>query len=100
MMTPEHPLTFILLDDEWRPVDRLTADLGWPALVGRLLAVDSRWLAIEQRRDDQDAISPRWPDIVTSRSVHRRLRALDIGLVDHVIHGRCASFSFRTAGLL
>lgn len=91
-------LHLLILDDEWRPLDRLGADRDWRGTVNALLHWDSRWLAIEQRRADSPL--PQWTDIRLTRWLSRQLRPMEIALADHVIHGGTARFSFREAGLL
>jgi DNA repair protein RadC len=91
---------FLLLDDEWRPIRRVSADDGWHHVVQELLEHDSQWLVIEQQRTDDQPTAPRWDDIRFSRAISRRLRPMEVKLADHVIQGRERQFSFRAAGLL
>ncbi|WP_375197028.1 JAB domain-containing protein [Sphingobium sp.] len=88
----------LILDDEWRPLDRVAASEDWRATIALLLRRDSRWIAIEQRRPY--APLPQWTDIRLTRWLSRRLRPMEIALADHVIHSGTARFSFREAGLL
>nr|WP_087573117.1 JAB domain-containing protein [Sphingomonas sp. CDS-1] len=91
-------LDLLVLDDEWRPLHRLRADQDWRRTVDALLQWDSHWLAIEQQRPDSPL--PHWTDIRLTRTLSKRLRPMEIGLADHVIHGGQSRFSFREAGLL
>ncbi|WP_254302452.1 JAB domain-containing protein [Sphingobium chlorophenolicum] len=91
-------LQLLVLDDEWRPLHRLHADHDWRRTMDALLRWDSRWLAIEQRRTG--GLLPHWADIRLTRVLSKRLRPMEIGLADHVIHSGQGRFSFREAGLL
>ena len=99
-MNPTESTQFLLLDNDWRPLRRVTADDGWHCVVHELLKLDSQWLIIEQQRFDDKAPVPRWDDIHLSRAISRRLRPTDVKLADHVIRGSGDQFSFRAAGLL
>ncbi|WP_062120774.1 MULTISPECIES: JAB domain-containing protein [Sphingobium] len=99
-MNPTESTQFLLLDNDWRPLRRVTADDGWHCVVHELLKLDSQWLIIEQQRFDDQAPVPRWDDIRLSRAISRRLRPMDVKLADHVIRGSGDQFSFRAAGLL
>ncbi|KKW90986.1 JAB domain-containing protein [Sphingobium chungbukense] len=91
-------LHLLVLDDEWRPLDRLRADHDWRGIVDRLLRWDSRWVALDQQRTGISL--PGWADIHLTRSLSKRLRPIEIALADHVIHAGNNHFSFREAGLL
>ncbi|ANI78737.1 MULTISPECIES: JAB domain-containing protein [Sphingobium] len=91
---------FLLLNDEWTPIHRVSADDDWREVVHELLQHDSQWLVIEQQRFDDQSPAPRWADIRFSRAISRRLRPIEVKLADHVIQGRGHHFSFRAAGLL
>ncbi|MGE4323154.1 MAG: JAB domain-containing protein [Sphingobium sp.] len=93
-------LTVILLDDSWRPIGLLSDNPDWRTMVSRSMALQCRWLAIEQHRPDALPALPASSDIALSRTLARRLRAMEIGLVDHIIHTSAGQFSFRAAGLL
>jgi DNA repair protein RadC len=93
-------LVFILLDDDWRPVLRLARGLPWRAVVEQALRQDSRWVAMEQVRTGNLPVQPTANDIALTRAACRRLRPIDISLVDHVIHGATERYSFRANGLL
>ena len=77
-----------------------SAATSWRDVIAASLAADSRWLALEQGRADDGLPCPLPNDITLTRAVRRRLRPLGIGLADHVIRHRTASFSFRANGLL
>lgn len=91
-------LHLLILDGEWRPRHRFSADQDWRATIATLLHWDSRWLAIEQRRPESPL--PQWADIRLTRALSKRLRPMEMTLADHVIHGGNGRFSFREAGLL
>ncbi|WP_336951438.1 JAB domain-containing protein [Sphingobium aromaticivastans] len=91
-------LQLLVLDDEWHPLHRFHATHDWRCAVDALLRWDSHWLAIEQRRPNGSV--PYWADIRLTRALSKRLRPMEIGLADHVIHSGQARFSFREAGLL
>ena len=91
-------LHLLILDDEWRPIQRLRADRDWRRTVDALLRWDSHWLAIDQRRPDGPL--PRWTDIQLTRTLSKRLRPMEMMLADHVIRTGDNRFSFRQAGLL
>ncbi len=99
-MTDRPRFDIILLDDGWRPADRLCGETEWTAAVRHMLAADGRWIALEQRRSGALPAIPCPRDIALTRALHRRLRPLEIGLADHVIHADDGRFSFRDAGLL
>jgi DNA repair protein RadC len=90
-------LTLVILDEDGQPRDRLHPDGNWPCLVAHLLASDARRVILHQRRH---TAAPQPVDIALTRSLHRRLRALDIHLADHRIDTPSGCFSFRDAGLL
>lgn len=90
----------LALDDAGQPLARLAGENEWRDIAAQLLRLDSRWLVIEQRRDDERPPLPRWEDINLCRTLSRRLRAMEVKLADHVILGRRGRFSFRDAGLL
>lgn len=92
--------TFVLLDDQWRPVRRVKSGRDWRSIVGELLSREGQWLLIEQRREQEASPAPRWTDVQFTRALARHLRPLDLLIADHVIHGRQSRFSFRSAGLL
>lgn len=100
MVVSPPTLDIILLDAQWRPVGRLNRATPWRVVIATSLAADSRWLALEQGRIEDGPPCPLPHDIALTRTVHRRLRPLGIGLADHVIRHRTASFSFRANGLL
>jgi hypothetical protein len=96
--TPD--MQYLLLDDDGRPLRRVSATAGWSRVVYELLEHGSQWLVIEQQRLDGQPLAPRWEDIRLSRAICRQLRPMDVKLADHVIQGRDDRFSFRAAGLL
>lgn len=93
-------MSFVALDDQWRPVRRIEPGQDWRRLIDQLLRPGSQWLVIEQRRERDTMPLPGWADIRLTRTLARQLRPLDLLIADHVIHGRKGSFSFRSAGLL
>ncbi|MET0362133.1 MAG: JAB domain-containing protein [Sphingobium sp.] len=93
-------IDIILLDNGWRPVARVRGDRDWRIAVRALLQTGGRWIAVEQRRPRQASATPVKGDYAFTRALHRRLRPLDIGIADHVIHAGREYFSFRAAGLL
>lgn len=97
-MTRAASLHLLILDEAWRPQHRFAPGQDWRATLDMLLRWDSRWLAIEQQR--QDSPLPRWADIHLTRALSKRLRPMEIALADHVICGGQNCFSFREAGLL
>lgn len=100
MVVSPPTLDILLLDTHWRPIGRLGRATSWRDVIAASLAADSRWLALEQGRADDGLPCPLPNDITLTRAVRRRLRPLGIGLADHVIRHRTASFSFRANGLL
>ena len=90
-------LTLVILDEDGQPRDRLHPDGNCPCLVAHLLGSDARRVILHQRRTMP---APLDRDIALTRSLHRRLRALDIHLADHLIDTPTGRFSFRNAGLL
>lgn len=100
MIVPPPTLDILLLDTQWRPIERLDPETPWRAVIAASLTANSQWLALEQGRADDGLPCPLPTDIALTRAVRRRLRPLGIGLADHVIRHRTASFSFRANGLL
>lgn len=92
--------SFVLLDDQWRPVRRIESGRDWRKIISELLNRDGQWILIEQQRAQEAFPHPRWTDIRLTRALVRHLRPLDLLIADHVIHGRRSRFSFRSAGLL
>ncbi|MDI1294543.1 MAG: JAB domain-containing protein, partial [bacterium] len=84
----------------WQPLYRLPPGQDWRSTVAALLALDSRWLALHQRRGPTGAAMPDPADIRLTRMIRHRLRPLAIQLTDHVIDRGQSRFSFRAAGLL
>jgi len=99
-MPPTLDMQYLLLDDDGRPLRRISATAGWSRVVHELLEHGSQWLVIEQQRLDGQPLAPQWEDIRLSRAICRQLRPMDVKLADHVIQGRDDRFSFRAAGLL
>lgn len=99
-MTDRRLFLLALLDDDWRPCGLIPLEQDWRGAFGRLLDTDGRWLALIQQRPVSSATSPQAEDIMLTRMLARRLRALEMALADHVIHAGKARFSFRAAGLL
>lgn len=99
-MTATQRIYLLPLDEEWRPVARLDGTGNWGDIIDQLLHLDSAWLVVEEQRLDYLDEAPAREDIRLSRLMSRRLRPMDIKLVDHVIQGPDKRFSFREAGLL
>jgi hypothetical protein len=93
-------LVIAILDEEWRPQRMVPLDIGWQDALLRLIVDEDSWVAIIQRRAPTLSPAPRAADLMLTRLVFRSLRALGIGLADHVIEAGQDRFSFRTAGLL
>lgn len=99
-MTEAARYELILLDNGWRPIERVPGGAAWPTAVRAMLRANGRWLIVSQRRGADGDVAPEEPDFALTRALYRRLRPLDIGLADHVIHAGARHFSFRAAGLL
>ncbi|CCW19139.1 hypothetical protein EBBID32_35030 [Sphingobium indicum BiD32] len=93
-------LDLLILDAAWRPRDRVPLVDDWRAVIGRLLALDGRWLALHQQRLGDAPALPHPADIAVTRALTRRLHPLDMRLADHMIEAGETRFSFRAAGLL
>lgn len=93
-------LDLLILDRTWRPRDRVPLAHDWRTVIGQLLALEGRWLAIHQQRPGDTPALPRPADIALTRALTRRLRPLDMRLADHMIEAGESRFSFRAAGLL
>ena len=99
-MIDRNELAMVILDGDWRPVERLTGQTDWRTLMQTLLTRECRWLALEQKRKGRSSPLPDATDIALTRSLCRRLRPMDMQLADHVIRAGGDHFSFRAAGLL
>lgn len=100
MQVPAPHLVIAILDEEWRLRRTVPLDTCWQDALRRLLADEGSWVAIIQRRAPTLSSSPGPADLVLTRSLFRSLRALGIGLADHIIEAGHDRFSFRSAGLL
>ena len=100
MEAPDPHLVIAILDEEWRPQRTVPLDVGWQDALLRLIADEESWVALIQRRSPALSPAPRAADLMLTRLLFRSLRALGIGLADHVIEAGQDRFSFRTAGLL
>ncbi|MCI4589324.1 hypothetical protein MOK15_04315 [Sphingobium sp. BYY-5] len=99
-MGGDNQLMIAILDQDWRPRHVLPVGQEWHQLLQHLLADESSWIALFQRRRAGETPLPRPADIALTRSLARSLRPLDLRLADHVIRAGQARFSFRGAGLL
>lgn len=93
-------LDLLILDPVWRPCHRVPLAGEWRTILRRVLDHDGQWLALYQHRRTASGPFPAPADIALTRSVARRLRALDMHLADHMIRAGEKRFSFRAAGLL
>ena len=100
MSMPDDALMLALLDRHWRPLRMVPLTQDWRTVVRRLIADEGSCVALFQLRAKADSPDPRPADIALTRALHRRLRALDIRLADHLIVAGDTRFSFRAAGLL
>lgn len=93
-------IDLLILDPAWRPRHRLAMTGDWRTTVGHILALDARWVALDQHRPEDRGPLPRAVDIALTRALVRRLRPLDLHLADHMIRTGARQFSFRAEGLL
>ena len=100
MQVSDPHLIIAILDEEWRLRRTVPLDAGWQDALLRLLVDEGSWVAIIQRRAPTLSPRPCPADLMLTRSLFRSLRALGIGLADHIIEAGHNRFSFRSAGLL
>lgn len=93
-------MDLLILDAAWQPRDHVPLADDWRTVIGRLLELEGRWLALHQQRSGDIPALPRPADIALTRALTRRLRPLDMRLADHMIVAGESRFSFRAAGLL
>lgn len=93
-------LDLLILDPAWRPCHRVPLAGEWRGILRCVLDHDGRWLALYQQRGTSLGPFPAAADIALTRTLSRRLRALDMQLADHLIRAGEKRFSFRAAGLL
>ena len=99
-MAHSDALDLLILDPGWRPCHRVPLAGEWRGILRCLLDLEGRWLALYQQRRTSLGPFPAPADIVLTRMLSRRLRALDMHLADHLIRAGEKRFSFRAAGLL
>lgn len=88
-----------LLNTRWQPVDRLDGHVSLQQLITQSLRLNIRWIMLEQHRETANP-RPSATDVMMTRTLRRRLRPLEIGIADHLLHGHAAAYSFRVHGLL